>query len=212
MPRGEQTKGCWEFCCTCNKQTSLCIPWLHWLLSEVCPWSCDTCTIPDRPHQTAYLQQDGLDSPLWACIPRTKLHLCTTPVLQSLNISRPFVLQTDASDPDHGVGKVLAQRDENNCDHPINYFTHKLQLHKQRYSTVDKESLTICLDVEVFRVYLLGCQILSTDRRPCSGSNGSKSSMPTWRGEVFQAHAPSCFVYLCVSPFCVALSFLQVHI
>ena len=55
----------------------------------------------------------------WAFQELTR-HLCTAPVLQSPNFSLPFVLQTDVSDL--GVGAVLAQRDENNCDHPVAYF------------------------------------------------------------------------------------------
>ena len=93
-----------------------------------------------------------------------KQRLCMAPVLQSPDFSRPFVLQTDASD--RGVGAVLAQRDENNCDHPVAYFSRKLRPREQRYSTVEKECLAIRLGVEAFRVYLLGRQFhVQTDHR-----------------------------------------------
>ena len=97
------------------------------------------------------------------------------PVLQSPDFSRPFVLQTDASD--RGVGAVLAQWDENNCDHPVAYFSCKLRPCEQRYSTVEKECLAICLAVEAFRVYLLGRQFhVQTDHRALQWLNRLKES------------------------------------
>ena len=104
-----------------------------------------------------------------------KQRLCTAPVLQSPNFSLPFVLQTDASD--RGVGAVLAQRDENNCDHPVAYFSRKLRPREQRYSTVEKECLAIRLGVEAFRVYLLGRQFhVQTDHRALQWLNQFKES------------------------------------
>ena len=106
-----------------------------------------------------------------------KRRLCTAPVLQSPNFSQPFVLQTDASD--RGLGTVLTQWDENNCDHPVTYFSRKLQPHEQRYSTVEKECLAICLGVEAFRVYLLGRQFhVQTDHHALQWLNQFKDSMP----------------------------------
>lgn len=90
--------------------------------------------------------------------------LCEAPVLHSPIISRPFLLRTDASD--RGVGAVLAQCDDEHCEHPIAYFSRKLLPREERYSTVEKECLAICLAVKAFRVYLLGRPfVIQTDHR-----------------------------------------------
>ena len=44
---------------------------------------------------------------------------------------------------ERGVGVVLSQLDESGADHPVAYFSRKLLLRKQRYSTVEKECLAI---------------------------------------------------------------------
>ena len=53
-----------------------------------------------------------------------KKALCESPVLQSPDFNKQFVLQTDASD--RGVGAVLSQRDENGCDRPTAFYSKKL--------------------------------------------------------------------------------------
>ena len=83
-----------------------------------------------------------------------KYELCSPPVLVSPDLSRPFVLQTDASD--RGVGAFLSQCDESGLDHPVAYFSRKLLPHEERYSTIEKECLAIKLGVKAFKVYLLG--------------------------------------------------------
>ena len=65
-----------------------------------------------------------------------------------------FILQMDASD--HGIGAVLSQRDQDEDYHPIAYYSRKLLPREQRYSTIEKECLTIKLATHAFHVYLLG--------------------------------------------------------
>ena len=90
--------------------------------------------------------------------------LCSAPVLKAPDFSKPFILQTDASD--RGIGTVLSQIDENGDDHPIAYFSKNLLPREQRYSTVEKECLAIKLATHAFRVYLLGRKlIIQTDHR-----------------------------------------------
>ncbi len=74
--------------------------------------------------------------------------LCTDPVLKSPDFSKPFILQTDASE--RGVGAVLS--DDGN-DHPIAYFSRKRLPREEHYATVE---IAIKLAVEAFKVYLLG--------------------------------------------------------
>ena len=89
--------------------------------------------------------------------------LCTAPVLRNPDFSRPFILQTDASD--RGVGAVLSQKDENG-EHPLGYFSRKLLPREERYSTMEKECLAIKFGTQAFRVYLLGRNFtIQTDHR-----------------------------------------------
>ena len=93
-----------------------------------------------------------------------KLLLCSSPVLRSPDFSRPFILQTDASD--RGIGAVLSQTDQDGDDHPVAYYSRKLLPREQRYSTIEKECLAIKLATHAFRVYLLGRPfMIQTDHR-----------------------------------------------
>ena len=64
------------------------------------------------------------------------------------------MLQTDASDVD--IGAVLSQLDDQGTDHPVAYFSLKLLLREQKYSTIEKDCLAIKLGTQAVRVYLLG--------------------------------------------------------
>ena len=76
-----------------------------------------------------------------------------SPVLRSPDFKKPFVLQTDASD--RGVRAVLSQKNEAGDDNPIAHFSKKLQPREERYSTIEKECLTIKLAMQAFRTYLI---------------------------------------------------------
>jgi hypothetical protein len=60
-----------------------------------------------------------------------KTTLTTTPVLSLLNLQKPFVIETDASDK--GVGAILQQD-----GHPIAYFSKALGPKNQALSTYEK--------------------------------------------------------------------------
>jgi len=95
---------------------------------------------------------------------KLKKLLCSSPLLRSPDFEKPFILQTDASD--RGIGAVLSQVDMEGMDHPVAFYSKKLQPREQRYSTVEKECLAIKLAVHAFRVYLLGRQFtIQTDHR-----------------------------------------------
>ena len=83
-----------------------------------------------------------------------KQALSSEPILRTPDFSRPFILQTDASD--RGVGAVLSQVDKHNIEHPVGYYSRKLLDREVKYSTVEKECLAIKIGVQAFRVYLLG--------------------------------------------------------
>lgn len=74
------------------------------------------------------------------------------PVLIVPDCSKPFILMVDASDV--GVGSVLMQVGEDELDHPVGYFSRKLNKHQLNYSTVEKETLSLVLAVQHFEIYL----------------------------------------------------------
>ena len=106
---------------------------------------------------------------------KLKVALSSSPVLQSPDFTRPFVLQTDASEV--GVGAVLSQRDDEGLDHPISYFSRKLLPRECNYSTIEKECLAIKLSVEAFQVYLTGRPFtIQTDHRALQWLDNMKDS------------------------------------
>ena len=80
--------------------------------------------------------------------------LCSSPILCSPDFSRPFLLQTDASDC--GIGAVLSQLDYEGTEHPVAYYSRRLLPCEEKYATVEKECLAIKLAVHAFKLYLLG--------------------------------------------------------
>ena len=84
---------------------------------------------------------------------RVKEALCGEPLLFTPNFSLPFILQTDASD--RGLGAVLTQQVKG-VDRPVLYISRKLSQRETKYSTVEKECLTIRWAVGSLRYYLLG--------------------------------------------------------
>ena len=60
--------------------------------------------------------------------------LLSCAVLRNPDSSKPFILQTDASDM--GMGAILSQQDADGSDHPVAFFSRKLLPHEQRFSRV----------------------------------------------------------------------------
>jgi transposase InsO family protein len=90
--------------------------------------------------------------------------LSTQPVLAFPDFSKPFKLQTDASDV--ALGAVLAQNDDEGREHPVSYISRKLSGPEIKYDTREKEALAIVWACEVFRPYLIGRHFeVETDHR-----------------------------------------------
>ena len=77
--------------------------------------------------------------------------LATEPVLKAPDFTNPCKLFVDASDK--GIGSVLVQDDEK-VDHPVCYFSKKLNKHQQNYSTIEKECPALILSLKHVEVYL----------------------------------------------------------
>ena len=91
--------------------------------------------------------------------------LCAAPVLQAPDFNKPFSLYCDASN--EGVGAVLLQvRDS--VEHPVSYFSKKLNAAQRNYSTIEKELLSIILALQHFAVYVpTGAHVIVfTDHHP----------------------------------------------
>ena len=98
---------------------------------------------------------------------KIKSILTKYPLLRSPGFTKPFALVTDASD--FGVGSVLLQKDNLEEDHPIAYFSKKLNKSQKSYSTIEKETFSLVMALEHFGVYLAsstGPIVVWTDHNP----------------------------------------------
>ncbi|KAL6424939.1 hypothetical protein ACFW04_010072 [Cataglyphis niger] len=90
--------------------------------------------------------------------------LCSEPVLQYPDFTKPFVLTTDASG--YAIGGVLSQG-QIGKDLPIAYTSRVLNTAEQNYSTIEKECLAIIYCTNHFRPYLYGKKFtIITDHKP----------------------------------------------
>lgn len=81
-----------------------------------------------------------------------KKALSSAPVLSSPDFSRPFFIQCDASMV--GVGSVLFQVMADGQEHPIAYFSKKLNAAQRKYSVTELECYAAVLSVKNFRPYV----------------------------------------------------------
>ena len=75
--------------------------------------------------------------------------MSSCPVLALLDLTRPFIVECDASG--EGIGTVLMQK-----HHPITFESRKLKDYERHYSIYDKEMLAILHTLTKFRQYLVG--------------------------------------------------------
>ena len=79
--------------------------------------------------------------------------MSSTPVIATLNFTKPFVVECDASG--FKIGEVLMQG-----GHPMAFESQKLNKRESLKSTYDKEMLAIIHALAKWRQYLLGSKIL----------------------------------------------------
>lgn len=105
---------------------------------------------------------------------RLKMALTSGPVLRNPDFSRPFVLQTDASET--GLGAVLSQ-DVDGEEHPVVFISTKLTPAESRYAAVEREALAVKWAVQELRYYLLGRRFtLVTDHAPLQWMSRAKDT------------------------------------
>ena len=90
--------------------------------------------------------------------------LSSGPILRLPDLSRDFILQTDASEV--GIGAVLLESYDNQY-FPVAYASKKLARSELNYSVIEKECLALIWAVKKFHVYLYGKEfILETNHQP----------------------------------------------
>ena len=93
--------------------------------------------------------------------------LTQKPVLITPNFEKPFSITVDSSD--EGTGAVLYQKDKNEIDHPVCYFSKKFNSHQRNYSTIEKECLGLVLALQQFDFYISNSTypiVVYTDHNP----------------------------------------------
>ena len=130
--------------------------------------------IPNSTHLTAPLYyltvgKKGTDKmPLkaddLAAFQSLKRSLCSSPQLSHPDLSKQFVVHTDASK--FAVCAVLLKRTDDGIEHPISFLSKKLLSPQQNYSTFERECLAIVAAVTHFLIYLLARPfVLRTDHK-----------------------------------------------
>ena len=89
---------------------------------------------------------------------RLKQHLVTSPVLAYPDYSKPFILDTDASDT--GIGAVLSQVDDEGRERAVAYASRLLSKPERQYCVTRRELLAVVVFSRHFRSFLLGRSFL----------------------------------------------------
>lgn len=84
---------------------------------------------------------------------KLKTMLTDTPVMACPDYSKPFIIQCDASNI--GVGAVLCQS-TGNAEQAVAYLSRKLSDREKKFSTSERELLSVVYAIEKFRPYIEG--------------------------------------------------------
>ena len=74
------------------------------------------------------------------------------------DFKKTFTVDTDARD--YGIGGVLSQKNEQNREQPVAYFSRTLSKSERRYAVTRKEMLAVVESLKHFRFYVLGRRFL----------------------------------------------------
>ena len=123
-----------------------------------------------------------------------KTLLCSEPLLQYPDFTRPFLITTDASK--YAVGGILSQGPIGK-DRPVAYASRLLNSAEQNYSTIEKELLAIIYSVNHFRPYVYGHRFdLVTDHKPLIWLHSVKdptSRLARWKLKLAEYEYKICY-------------------
>ena len=85
---------------------------------------------------------------------KLKNALSSAPVLINADFKKHFFIQCDASN--RGIGAVLFQKDDQGHEHPISYFSQKLNSAQMSYTVTEKECLAAVCAIQKYRPYVEG--------------------------------------------------------
>lgn len=107
-----------------------------------------------------------------------KEKLTSEQLLVHFDSTKEIILTCDASP--YGISAVIAHKDDNNIDRPIQYASRTLNSSERNYSQLDREGLAIIFGVKTFYEYLFGNEfILQTDNAALSRIFDLNKSIPT---------------------------------
>src|SRR5690554_5749813 len=94
-----------------------------------------------------------------------KHRLTEAPVLRYPDYTKPFSIETDASD--FAIGAILSQKDEKGREYAVVFASRTLNAAERRYSATERECLAVVWAVDQFQIHL-GLQpfIVHTDHNP----------------------------------------------
>ena len=88
--------------------------------------------------------------------------LCSHPILRLPDLSRAFILYTDASQ--YALGAILGQKDDEGNEYVVAYASRNLKNAELNYTVTEKECLAVIFGLQQFRTYLYGTKfIIFTD-------------------------------------------------
>ncbi|GBM12757.1 Retrovirus-related Pol polyprotein from transposon 297 [Araneus ventricosus] len=94
-----------------------------------------------------------------------KQRLVTPPVLRQVDITKPFIIRTDASG--YALCAVLLQGDSPADERPIEYASRLLSSAEKNYSATEREALAVVWAFDKFRGYIEGADIIvASDHQP----------------------------------------------
>jgi hypothetical protein len=88
-----------------------------------------------------------------------KVALTKAPVLASPNFAKDFILFSFASE--HTIVGVLLQKDEQNFERPIAYYSKTLRDSPLKYDIMEKKAYALVKALKEFRVYILHSHTIS---------------------------------------------------